>query len=115
MAREPDTIEAEIVGSLTLIELSRCSAVPVDWIVDLVEHGVLDPKGGTSRDWRFESHSLSLVIRARRLQTDLGLNLEGIALALNLLEENAALRRRLHALQAGAVDQGQGPGLPPMR
>ena len=108
MAREPDTIEAEIVGTLTLIELSRCGQVPVDWLVDLVEHGVLEPKGRTSRDWRFESHSLTLVTRARRLQTDLGLNLEGIALALRLLEENAALRRRLAAMQAVVIDPGQG-------
>lgn len=99
MAR-PDIIQAEVVGSLTLVELSRAGNVPADWIADLVDQGLLVPRGGSRTEWEFEGHCLSMVTRAHRLQRDLGLNVEGVALALSLLEEAERLRRRIDHLEA---------------
>lgn len=84
-------------GVLTLLEVSRASAVHADFVVELVEEGVIHPSGQEPTQWRFSSVCLIKVRKAVRLKNDLGLNLAGVALALQLLEEleevNARLRR----------------------
>lgn len=80
---------------LTLIEVSRACAVEVEWVVELVHEGVIEPGGGKQPDWIFPGRQLRRALTARRLQQDLGLNLAGVALALQLLDEIAELRQRL--------------------
>jgi len=80
---------------LTLGELSRACRVHAEWIVELVEQGIIEPNGNDLRHWRFSGSCLSRVMRVQRLQRDLGINLAGAALALDLLDEVRRLRRRL--------------------
>lgn len=80
---------------LTLGELSRCCRVHAEWIVELVEQGIIEPNGGDLQHWRFTGGCLSRVQQVQRLQRDLGVNLAGAALALDLLDEVRRLRRRL--------------------
>ncbi|HEX9852953.1 MAG TPA: chaperone modulator CbpM [Woeseiaceae bacterium] len=85
----------EIDIELSLTELCEACGAGSDTIVLLVEGGVLEPSGaGTSR-WRFSGDSLQRAKRALRLQQDLGLNVAGIALALDLLDELYLLRGEL--------------------
>lgn len=87
-------LEEEIV--FTLADLSHACCVNAEWIVLLVEEGIVEPVTGTDiRQWRFSGTSLRRVRTAQRLQHDLGLNIAGIALALDLLDEIELLRRRL--------------------
>jgi chaperone modulatory protein CbpM len=79
----------------TLGELSRSCAVHAEYIIELVEEGVLVPVGREPRSWRFTSVQLRRASVALRLQQDLGVNLAGVALALDLLDELAQLRARL--------------------
>jgi chaperone modulatory protein CbpM len=79
---------------LTLAELSRSCAVHAEYIIDLVEEGVLAPIGREPRGWRFSGSQLRRASVALRLQRDLGVNLAGVALALELLDELNALRAR---------------------
>jgi chaperone modulatory protein CbpM len=81
---------------LTLAELSRGCAVHAECIVELVEEGVLAPVGREPRQWRFSGVQLRRANAALRLQRDLGINLAGVALALELLDELNALRARLN-------------------
>lgn len=83
---------------LTLAELSRACAVHAECIIELVEEGVLAPLGREPRNWRFSGIHMRRARVALRLQRDLGLNLAGAALALQLLEEVETLRARLRAL-----------------
>ena len=83
---------------LTLAELSRACAAQAQFIIELVEEGVLDPAGGEPTHWRFTGVHMRRARIAVRLQRDLGLNLAGAALALQLLDEVEALRLRLRAL-----------------
>lgn len=83
---------------LTLAELSRACAAQAQFIIELVEEGVLDPAGGEPAHWRFTGVHMRRARVAVRLQRDLGLNLAGAALALQLLDEVEALRLRLRAL-----------------
>ena len=87
----------EQVG-LTLAELSRACAAQAELIIELVEEGVLEPAGREPQRWRFTGVHLRRARVAVRLQRDLGLNLAGAALALQLLDEVEALRARLRVL-----------------
>ncbi len=104
MSRKDQEYEAVLSGviveeqsQLTLIEVSRACAVEVEWVVELVHEGVIEPGSGQQPDWIFPGMQLRRALTARRLQQDLGLNLTGVALALQLLDEIAELRERLQA------------------
>ena len=86
---------------LTLAELSRACAAQAERIIELVEEGVLEPIGPEPARWRFTAVHLRRARVAVRLQRDLGLNLAGAALALQLLDEVEDLRARLRAMSGG--------------
>ena len=79
---------------LTLSELCRVCAVTEAEVLALVEEGVIEPAGRRPARWRFAGTSLRRVRLALHLQHDLGVNVAGAALALDLLDELEALRAR---------------------
>jgi chaperone modulatory protein CbpM len=81
--------------SLTLGQLCRACGVPADWVISLVEESIIEPQGEDIRLWRFSGSSLVRARSAFRLQHDLGVNLAGIALALDLMEELESLRAQM--------------------
>ena len=83
---------------LTLGDLCRACAVESSSIMELVEEGVLTPAGDAPGQWRFTGLHLHRARVAARLQHDLGVNLAGAALALELLEEMEVLRARLRRI-----------------
>ena len=83
---------------LPLADVCRACAVQTEFVVELVEEGVVAPAGPEPQRWRFTYAHLRRVRVASRLQRDLGVNLAGAALALELLEEIEALRARLQVL-----------------
>jgi chaperone modulatory protein CbpM len=84
--------------SLTLGQLCHACGVHADWIISLVEEGIIEPQGEDMRLWRFSGASLVRARSALRLQRDLGVNLAGIALALDLIEELESLRAQMKTL-----------------
>lgn len=80
-------------AEFTLIELSEACGRTSEWIIELVEEGVIEPVGADQEDWRFRGTCLRRVQIAQRLESDLGVNLPGAALALELLDELGRLRR----------------------
>jgi len=81
--------------TLSLAELSRACAMHGEWIEELVAEGILEPSGTDIRHWRFTPGQLERARVVRNLQRDLGVNLAGAALALELLDEIERLRSRL--------------------
>jgi len=81
--------------SLTLGQLCRACGAHADWIISLVEESIIEPKGEDIALWRFSGASLVRARSALRLQRDLGVNLAGIALVLDLIEELERLRTQL--------------------
>ena len=79
---------------ITLAELTRTCHVHAEWVTELVQEGVIEPSGRGTQ-WRFAATSIVRIERARRLQRDLGVNLAGIALALQLIDRIDALEARL--------------------
>ena len=82
----------------TLGELSQASGLGGDQLVTMVEVGILEPLPERER-WCFTGQSVSRLQAALRLQRDLGVNLKGAALALDLLDELHRLRRRSALLE----------------
>ena len=83
---------------LTLRQLCEACAVRAEYIIDLVEEGFIEPSGMEGSHWCFSGVSVRRVQKAKRLQRDLGVNLAGVALALDLMEEIERLRARLQRL-----------------
>ncbi len=81
---------------LSLEDLSRMCAVDERHIVEFVEEGVLNVVRRHS-EWHFTGAALRRARLALRLERDLELNLAGVALALELMEELEQLRRELKA------------------
>ena len=78
---------------ITIGDLCRSCTVEVETVTLLVEEGILDPVGSDVEHWQFTVTSLRRVKTAIHLQRDLGVNLAGAALALELLDRIAELER----------------------
>lgn len=103
-------IEGSIVEHdvhMTIVELAEATSTPEDMIMAWVSEGVLSPAGASPQDWRFSGNSLQRAKTAARLMHDLELNLPGVALALNLLEELDQLRNQLHLANASSATLGK--------
>ena len=90
-------LSGEVLGEgseITLIQLCRSCAITAETVEALMEYGILEPLGKQGRHWRFPANSVKRIRVAMRLQRDLGVNLAGAALALDLLE-------RIDQLKAG--------------
>jgi chaperone modulatory protein CbpM len=99
---------------LTVEEVCRVCSVQVEYIEELVEEGLITPqveqveqvgRGRIAekherRSWRFTGTHMRQARIAAHLQSDLGVNLAGVALALQLLDEVETLRTRVKAIDA---------------
>jgi len=83
---------------VTLIQLCRSCNVRGELIEAMVEQGILEPSGRRGPHWCFPLSSLKRARIALHLQRDLGVNLEGAALALDLLDRIDELNARLRAV-----------------
>jgi len=79
---------------VSIDDLCRSCTVEVETVTLLVDEGILDPVGSKVEQWRFTVTSLRRVKTAIHLQRDLGVNLAGAALALDLLDRIARLESR---------------------
>lgn len=81
----------------TLISLERVAAITqtsVTTIDSFIRLGVIEPEGSM-----LKLEDISRVIKIMRLRKDLGLNLVGAAMVLELSEENYRLRSQLNVLR----------------
>lgn len=78
----------------SLKEICRLCNVPAEIIEDMIDEGLITPKGLDPFEWRFTAVEIRRIQISLRLQRDLRVNLPGCALVLDLLEELDELRRR---------------------
>lgn len=96
--RDVNTLTGVVFDEATEITLTRlCEVCSVDHtlVEQLIEEGILDPIGGRSDELRFHYKSVHRTRTVVRLQDDLGVNLAGAALALELLDHIESLRGQL--------------------
>ena len=84
---------------LSLGDLCNACSRHAEWVVELVDEGILQPAGRSQEQWRFPGTSLQRARTAMRLQQDLQINLAGVALALDLLDEIESLRALIYRLE----------------
>lgn len=102
MSDSKDPMIGEVVDDrarYTLREVCEQCGVSAEHVIELVQHGVLHPEGREPVSWRFSSRMLIRSRKAHRLRRDLDLNLPGLALCLELLDEVESLRREVKVLR----------------
>ena len=84
----------ELAGTLlddqltfTLREFCQVCGVHAELIIEMVDEGVLEPRGTAPNQWRFSGSAVTRAQKAMKLARDLRVNWPGAALALDLLEE----------------------------
>lgn len=83
----------------TLSEVCAHCGARVEFIVKLVEYGVIAPsKGADAESWAFDAWALARLKCAFRLHRDLEINLPGLAVSLELLDEVQRLRQQVDLL-----------------
>ncbi|MET0658667.1 MAG: chaperone modulator CbpM [Steroidobacteraceae bacterium] len=102
-------VRGEVLSSELEVDfatLVRCCQLPREELVAMVDAGLLEPRGEQPSAWRFSGIDLQRARVVQRLIQDLGVNLEGAALILDLLDERAELRSRMRMLSALVEDSG---------
>ena len=86
---------------LTFDEVARCCDVSPERLKAIVDEGVIEPAAPYHAGANFCGDSLSRVSMVVRLEDQLGVNLAGAALAIELLGELKQLRSQVRTLQVG--------------
>ena len=95
--KKTDLLSGEVVDDtmeITIVDLCRSCAVDTSLVEAMIDEGILEPVGKRGNDWCFSYISVKRTRTVVRLQRDLGVNLAGAALAIELLERIERIRRR---------------------
>lgn len=95
------TVEvAEPQMTLTLTEICERGECHAEFVIKLVSYGVIAPVEDIpeQRYWQFDLAALARLRKAQRLQRDLKMNLPGLAMSLELLDEVQQMRREVDRL-----------------
>jgi len=84
---------------LTLEEICHACHVPSAFIQDMIDHGIIEPRGSSIETWRFDAEHLRRVRTTVHLHHDLEVNLAGAGLVLDLLDELTRMRARLEVFE----------------
>ena len=93
--RAPLTLSRIEPEQLTLDGLAACTGVHPALITYFVEYGLLEPSARTGTQWLFDTACIARLRMIERLRRDLGANLAGIAVILDLLERLTSLQREV--------------------
>lgn len=84
---------------LQLQELAElCNTTP-SVIVEMVEYGLFEPEGRRQEEWKFSGTTVKKLNTALRLQHDLEINLPGVVVIVDMLDELMQLRAQLASLK----------------
>jgi len=85
-------MRSTLIVQLDMEEFCEVTDLSAAYVIEIVEHGILEPQGNGPGNWRFTDYEVAVAKRAIKLRRDLELEWEGVALALDLLEEVQQLR-----------------------
>ena len=84
---------------VTLVDLCHITLRSSATIITIVEYGIVEPRGDSPENWRFNAAMIAEIHKALRLHDDLDIDWAGIALAIDLIDEVERLRESNRALQ----------------
>lgn len=102
MAKEIEAVTGEIVDEMVqygLKDVCEVCGVHAERVVEMVEAGIIEARGEKPAVWRFSAVSVMRSRKALRLQRDLEINIPGIAVTLDLLDEVDSLRAQVQTLR----------------
>ena len=97
-----DVLDARLLGEsdwIAVTDACRLCVIDMTAVVELVELGVVASRGPSPEQWLVPAASLQRLRVAGRLIRDLGVNVTGAALVLELLETRGELERRIRGLE----------------
>jgi chaperone modulatory protein CbpM len=97
-----NVLEARLLGEndwIAVTDVCQLCLIDMPAIVELVELGVVVSRGPTPAEWSVPAASLPRLRVAGRLMRDLGVNVTGAALAVELLEARGDLERQIRRLE----------------
>lgn len=97
MDRSSEYIDEEVI--YTVKELCAACRIEQSYVIELVAHGIIEPQQESRNVWKFDAVEAARTRRAYRLHRDLDLNLEGVAIALELMDRNRKLKERVRFLE----------------
>ena len=97
------TLSVELMepsATFTLREVCERGDCHAEFVIKLVNYGVIAPMEETpeARQWQFDLQTLARLRKAQRLQRDLKMNLPGLAMSLELLDEVRDMQRQIDRL-----------------
>lgn len=103
MAKTDQILTVEVIepqATFTLREFCERGECHAEFVIKLVNYGIISPVKDTPdvRDWSFDLPALARMRKAQRLQRDLKINLPGLAMSLDLLDEIQDMRREVDRL-----------------
>ena len=57
-------MSSPLIVQLDLAEFCEATDLSDVYVIEIVEHGILEPQGGQPKDWRFTDYELTLARRA---------------------------------------------------
>lgn len=84
---------------LSLDEFIEITHIPADMVLSYIQYDIIHPEGALPEQWVFDLNHIRRVKRALRLQHDLEVNLAGVAVVLDLLDEIEHMRSQMALLE----------------
>jgi chaperone modulatory protein CbpM len=97
-----NVLDARLLGDsdwIAVTDVCQLCLIEMTAVVELVELGVVTSRGPSPAEWLVPAASLPRLRVAGRLIRDLGINVTGAALAVELLEARGDLERQVRRLE----------------
>jgi chaperone modulatory protein CbpM len=107
MVRVTQVLEAHLLGEgdwIAVSEICELCRLDLEAVLELAALGVVSSRERGPGDWQVAATALPRLRIAGRLIRDLGVNVSGAALAVELLEAQRELESRLRHLERLAAD-----------
>ena len=102
MSNPINVLDARLLGDgdwIAVTDICQLCRIDMTAIVELVELGVVVSRGPTPAEWSVPAAAVPRLRVAGRLMRDLGVNVTGAALAVELLEARGDLERQIRRLE----------------
>jgi len=107
MVRVTQVLEARVIGEgdwIAASEICQLCRLELNSVLELAALGVMSSRERTPGEWQVPATALPRLRVVGRLMRDLGVNVSGAALALQLLEAQRELEVRLRHLERLVAD-----------
>ncbi|HTL93615.1 MAG TPA: chaperone modulator CbpM [Steroidobacteraceae bacterium] len=107
MVRVTQLLEAHVLGEgdwIAVSEICQLCRLDLEAVMELAQLGIVSSRERLPGEWQVAATALPRLRVAGRLIRDLGVNVSGAALALELLDAQRALESRLRHLERLASD-----------